>query len=87
MSYIYYITYDYNDKSETIESTLTSMMDAWFSFFDNQWLIKTSMSSKQLYNLIQNEEEPFSLLILRIRIDEYWGWLPQNAWDWLDKNK
>ena len=56
----------------------------WFNFFDNAWLISTDETSQELFERLNSylTAEDY-LLVMRVTTD-YFGWLPQEAIDWLE---
>ena len=83
---IYYISYDSTDGFENFESKFKTI-GPWFSYFDGQWLIESSKTKEEIYSLIQDDNNPKRLLILEINIKDYWGWMPNDAWEWLKSKK
>lgn len=60
---------------------------AWFNFFDNSVLINTTETVEHLWerlNLHVTGED--FLLVIRVT-SEYHGWLPPEAWNWLDAER
>lgn len=84
MKKVYYISYDKQFFDKSLESKIKKM-GAWFNFFDNQWLLQSHLPEKEIYNRLQNLQNPIRILILEITIKSSWGWMPQDAWDWLNK--
>lgn len=56
----------------------------WSHYLDSVWIVNTRMSAdsfaKALYPLMTTQD---SLLVIRLA-REYQGWLPKEAWDWLN---
>jgi hypothetical protein len=84
----YLITYDLKNKGirnyEGLYVAIKSM-GSWWHYLDSTWIIKTSLNSQQIWNtlgqhLLKNDH------ILVVKIDNYdrWGWLPHDAWVWLN---
>ena len=71
---------DYAPFYAAIKSNATE----WWHFMDNTWLVATSYSADQfaklLYPHIVNTDH---LLVMKVQ-KEYQGWLPKEAWDWLN---
>lgn len=71
-----------------IHNAIKQIATDWWHYMPHVWLIASNMTSadalfnalKQHYNL-QPEDR---LLIIRVHRD-YQGWLPKDAWDWINK--
>lgn len=81
---VYYISHDKQVFNKSIGVKIKKM-GAWFNFFDNQWLLQSTLSDKEIYNRLQNPQKLIRILILEITIKSSWGWMPQDAWNWLKK--
>ena len=58
----------------------------WMSYFDGVWLIDAPYSLQALEaDLSARINTTDSLLILGINPQVSGGWLPQEAWDWLNE--
>ena len=57
----------------------------WIAPMDQLWLVDTDLTSEQIFRLLQ----PFMtapgdrLIITALSTTYLYGWLPQEAWDWL----
>jgi hypothetical protein len=59
----------------------------WWHFLDDTWIIETNMTADDLGRLlITHISTNDSLIVVRIT-PEHQGWLPQIAWDWLNKRQ
>ncbi len=71
---------DYTPFYETIQKTA----DGWCHYIDNVWIVNTYLTAHQfaekLYPHMTKED---FLLVTRLSRD-YQGWLPKDAWDWLN---
>lgn len=63
-------------------------LGAWMHYIDSTWLV--APSSLQTAEQISNELLPFVdekddyLLVIQVKKD-FHGWLPKDAWDWMNK--
>ena len=61
--------------------------NGWWHYLDQVWIVNTPKSadefSKLLYAHITKAD---SLLVVRLR-REYQGWLPEEAWKWLNERE
>ncbi len=57
----------------------------WWHHLESTWIIETSESPKEVYSkLLTHIDQNDNLLIIEVK-PNYWGWLPQKAWEWLGK--
>jgi len=57
----------------------------WFHYIDETYLIVSSSSVSQLYNLIFPGVPKRYLLIIEVNVNNAQGYLPLNAWTWIQK--
>ena len=86
----YLITYDLNNKSIKDYGSLFVALKSigpWWHYLESTWIIKTNLTSAQIWDyLAKHITTKDRLLIVRIDARDKWGWLPQEAWHWLDSN-
>jgi hypothetical protein len=84
----YLITYDLKNKSiksyEPLYAAIKSI-GPWWHHLDSTWIVKTNLTSSQIWNilgshLLTNDH----ILVIKIDVSDKWGWLPQDAWIWLN---
>ena len=84
----YLITYDLNNKSiKNYESLFVALksIGPWWHYLESTWIIKTNLTSAQLWNhLAGHVTTTDRMLIVKIDNFDKWGWLPQDAWNWLN---
>lgn len=57
---------------------------AWWHFMDPTWIVNTNKTPHEFANLLYpHMENTDSLLVARLT-GEYEGWLPKEAWEWLN---
>ena len=57
----------------------------WWHYFDSTWIVKTSYNAQQVYNILAPHiSKNDLLLIIEIVPGSRYGWLPQDAWNWID---
>ena len=61
----------------------------WWHFLDDTWLISTGETASQIYERIRTEFLASDrILIMQFTPNaQYAGWLPQDAWDWIEQHK
>lgn len=79
------ITYDlkapgrnYEELHETIKSAGT-----WWHHLESTWLIETNLTPEQWYNNLAKHLDINDLIFIIEVKRNYYGYLPQKAWDWL----
>lgn len=74
---------DYTPFFEAIKANSAQ----WWHFMESTWIVSTGHSADQfarlLFPYIENTDY---VLVARLR-REYQGWLPNDAWDWLNNKK
>lgn len=86
---LYIITYSLNNKSKDYSNLYNKIKEngLWWHYIDSSWIIKSSRDA----NTIANELLPFietsdNLLVIKIDPTNKQGWLPKDAWDWINRN-
>ncbi len=83
----YLITYDLKNINKNYDSLYLAIkgLGAWWHYLDSTWIIKTNMNSVQIWNILAPHITTMDRMLI-IKIDSYdkYGWLPQDAWDWLN---
>lgn len=84
---VYLISYDLKTQNRDY----TPLYDAiknnynWWHYLESTWLVATNENSQQISNrLIATITQNDRLLIIQVSID-YYGWLPVEAWNWIQK--
>lgn len=86
---LYLITYAINkDRDNTAFYNAIQNLGEWWHYIDNTWIIRSNETANQLYQRLSS----FSgininrLLIIKIDENNKQGWLPREAWDWINQN-
>jgi hypothetical protein len=90
--WIYMVTYTLQPwllRDTTALDRELQRLPNWSHWINNTWLISTNEVADVLYARIRdNFLETDRLLIVPFDAQSgYAGWLPQEAWDWIDENK
>ena len=57
----------------------------WWHYLDSTWIIKTNYTSQQIYSMLGPHLSKNDLiLVVEIIPGTRYGWLPQDAWNWID---
>ena len=86
MKKIYIVNYSSKVSESVINDKIKSLGD-WFNYFPNSFLLFSSSSVQTIYNNIATNLPEDRFLILEIDLKDYWGWLPKEAWEWLNTKK
>lgn len=81
---LYAIIFDCQNKSEIVEmEEELKKSKGWWSYLERAWLIFTDESPTEIWERIEEKvDKKNSLLIIEIT-NNYQGWLPKDAWDWI----
>lgn len=85
---VYSVSYDLNSPGQKYENLYQELKNSnsWWHYLDSIWLIRTHETASQLSERIRKHlDNNDSLLVIRVT-NEYAGWLPQKAWDWINQN-
>ena len=88
-NHIYIISYelhssffrDYKPLYDAIKS-----YGVWMHHVENSWLIVTHQDAKAIFNHLGKHIKTDDRLIIARITNDYFGWLPQEAWDWIDRH-
>lgn len=73
--------YDYTSLFEELRASPN-----WWNYLPNMWLIVTSESAGELWSRLgPHITEDDRALLIEVRNDSA-GWLPQEAWQWINDN-
>lgn len=92
MSKIYLITYksDINFNKVIFHNYINSLfknghISDWWHYTDATYLIASNLKVNQLYNSVFPGVPRRYLLIIEVNTNNAQGWLPMDAWRWLQK--
>ena len=93
---IYSVSYDLSKRPRTVTKRpqpLNAFYDElqasrnWWHYLDRTWLLSTTESANELNERLRRHlVDDDMLLIMKVEAD-YAGWLPQDAWDWLEERR
>lgn len=85
----YLIIYELNNKSKNysgLYDAIKNSGNSWWHYLENTWIVQSHNTpdsiSTQLLPYIDKEQD--FLLVIKIDATNKQGWLPKEAWDWLN---
>lgn len=84
---VYAVSYDLNKPGQDYSSLIAELeaSPGWWHYLKSTWLIATNESVQQLAGrLLQRIDKDDSLLVIEV-LNNKAGWLPQKAWDWINR--
>ena len=87
---VYLVTYDLNKTGQDYDSVYKAIKDAstgvWWHFLESTWIIKTHLTIQQVTDKVKSKmDDNDSLLVIEVK-NNYSGWLPKDAWEYLREN-
>lgn len=84
----YLITYDLKGKPiANYESLFVALkkIGPWWHYLESTWIVKTNLTSTQIWNMLAGHiTNTDRMIIVKIDTLDKQGWLPKEAWDWLN---
>lgn len=86
----YLITYDLKNTPLSayapLHDEIKGISGSWWHYLESTWVIKgTSMSADAISNkLLPHIRQGDRLLVIKIDTVDKQGWLPKDAWNWLN---
>ncbi len=81
------ISYDLSDPGQDYSGLYEEIKKAgtWWHHLDSTWVISTKASPDEWQERLRRHiDENDSLLVIEVT-NNYQGWLPERAWEWLNK--
>lgn len=86
---IYAINYDLKRPGQNYDALHEAIKScgAWWHHLGSTWLVDTSLDANGIWSrLSPHVDKNDSFLIIGVT-REYSGWLPRDAWNWLNERK
>ncbi|MGN6753026.1 MAG: hypothetical protein ACTHJJ_10795 [Intrasporangium sp.] len=83
------ITYDLKRPGRTYAKLQDEIKSAgdWWHYLDSTWLVDTSLTCNALADRLHRHTSTGDcLLVVDVSRDEKQGWLPQDAWEWINRH-
>lgn len=88
MKKAYLISYDLNAPNKNYKKLYEAIKNigTWWHYLDSTWIVSSDESIDSIGEKLNKEiDKDDSLLIVEIK-DNCYGWLPEKAWDWIERN-
>lgn len=85
---IYSISYDLNTPGQDYTGLYNEIKKkTWWRYLDSNWLICTSESANEIYNRLKSHIDKNDSLLISEFGNDYQGFLPEKAWEWIREKK
>ena len=81
------VTYTLRNQTKDYSPLFTAIKGhtgLWWHYFDTVWIVESNLTAdrfaKHLYQFIERSDHLFVVRLTK----EHQGWLPKEAWDWLN---
>jgi hypothetical protein len=88
MAKVYSLTYDLKKPNRDYTGLYEELKNTtkWWHYLESTWLLSTIETPNQIWDRIRGHiDQNDSILIIEVR-HNYSGWLPTEAWEWIDQN-
>lgn len=85
MKKIYLIQTKISDN-QAFESRVKSL-GTWIKYFDNNWMIESTLSAKEIYEKLSVGFENDNMFIIELNKTNYWGRMNSKVWDYIKERK
>lgn len=87
----YLITYDLNKSGQNYSGLYdaiktASYNDTWWHYLDSTWIIKSSMTTSQVYDILKPYIDNNDHILVIEVVENYYGFLPNDAWKYLKEH-
>ena len=67
--------------------TRIKSIGTWIKYFDNNWMIESTLSAKEIYAKLSIGFENENIFIIELYKTNYWGRMNSKIWDYLKERK
>jgi hypothetical protein len=85
---VFCISYDLKKPGRNYDALYTALKSfgTWWHFLESTWLVVSYESAVHVWNRLAATIDPSDfVLVIEVRRN-YQGWLPKEAWDWINVN-
>lgn len=84
------VTYDLNTPGQNYKElyeAIKGLGSSWWHYLDSTWLVHSTLNPSQASERLRPAmDKNDNLLVLNVTGDAAGGWLPQEAWDWINQH-
>lgn len=82
---VHCVSYDLNKAGQNYNGLYDELKKSlgYWHYLDSTWLISTTETATQLFQRLKPYIDDNDIMLVIKVTNEYSGWLPQKAWDWL----
>jgi len=83
---VYLITYDLIKDGQHYEGLHLAIknLGSWWHYLDSTWIVQTNYNSEQIERILTAKIDLNDRLLIVRLLKDYTGYLPREAWDWLN---
>lgn len=78
------ITYKIQGSDYSTKEKIRALGD-WMNYFDGSWLVLSRFTAKDAFDRITTNKPGDLFLITEVSVNNFWGVMPKEAWDWLQQ--
>lgn len=84
---IYAIDYDLKRPGQNYEALHEAIKSfgAWWHYLDSTWMVDTSLNAAGVWKKLEPHVDGNDYLLVIGVTRDYQGWLPKEAWDWINQ--
>ena len=72
---------------DIVANRIKAITSSWIKYFDNSWLIESTLTPKEIYERISLSSDEFSVIIIEVNKTSYYGRMNTKVWDWLKQKR
>jgi hypothetical protein len=79
------VTYDLKTSGHNYAAFYEALkgQGVWWHYLASTWLLHTNQNPRQVYDAVVPKITVNDRLLIIEVTAQYWGYLPQEAWDWI----
>lgn len=84
---VFLLTYDLNRPGQDYDGLIDELKrtNQWWHYLKSTWLLYTTETSDQLWNRVRPHVDDSDRVLICPVTQPARGWLPQEAWDWINR--
>ncbi|TAU15498.1 hypothetical protein ELH33_01080 [Rhizobium ruizarguesonis] len=83
---IYAVNYDLKRPGQNYEALHEAIMSCgdWWHYLGSTWLVHTQIDAQSIWDRLSPHIDANDFVLVIGMTHDYQGWLPQEAWDWIN---